>query len=54
MTKEIMSKEEFIDRMSKLSRLQRDEHKKIKDLLKEYELNRQQSVDGLREDEKKY
>lgn len=54
MKKEIMSKEEFIDRMSKLSRLRCDEHKKIKDLLKEYELNQQQSVDGLREEKKKY
>lgn len=54
MENKVMTKEEFMVTMGKLSRLRHDEHKTIKDLLKEYELNQQQSVDGLRGEKKKY
>lgn len=37
-----MTKEEFMGRMDKLSRLKRDEYRKIKDLLKEYGSDRPQ------------
>ncbi len=36
-----MSKKEFMGRMDKLSKLKRDEHRKIKDLLKDCESGRQ-------------
>lgn len=36
-----MSKKEFMGRMDKLSRLKRDEYRKIKDLLKDCESGRQ-------------
>lgn len=54
MENKVMTKDEFMNTMGKLSRLRRDEHKTIKDLLKEYESDRQQSVDGLRGEKKKY
>lgn len=54
MKKEIMTKSEFVNSMNKILKLNQVEHKKIKDLLKDYELNRQQSVVAVREEKKKH
>lgn len=53
MKKEIMCKAEFVNSMDKLSKLRQDEHKRIKDLLKEFESDSQRSVGALPEERKK-
>lgn len=48
MKKEIMTEKEY---KNNLSRLMRDEKRKLTDVIKEYELNRKQSFSLLHQDE---